>query len=86
MRYYAILKATTVSNYNRSRYCRHFHILEKLGASLGRIFSAIWREWVRELCHCDQSPLGIQLVVETQPFRVRFAPKIDIPDAMINIK
>ena len=86
MRYYARLKATTVSSYNCFRYCRHFHILKKLGACLGRVFSAIWGEWVNGLCHCDQSPLGTQLGVETQPLRASFGPKIDSPDAMANIK
>ena len=68
MRYYASLKITTVSSY----YCfvsigGHFHISEKLGASVGRVFSAIWGEWLGGLCHCNQSPLGTQLHVETQP-------------------
>ena len=54
----------------------HFHIFEKLGASLGRVFSAIWVEWVSGLCHCDQSPLGAQLEVETQLLRVTFWRKI----------
>ena len=86
MRYYASLKDTTVSSYNCLGYWGHFHILEKLGASLGRVFSAIWGEWVNGLCHCDQSPLGTQLGVETQPLRASFGPKIDSPDAMANIK
>ena len=77
MRYYASLKDTTVSSYNCLGYWGHFHILEKLGASLGRVFSAIWGEWVNGLCHCDQSPLGTQLGVETQTLRVTFGPKID---------
>ena len=86
MRYYASLKDTTVSSYNCLGYWGHFHILEKLGASLGRVFSAIWGEWVNGLCHCDQSPLGTQLEVETQPLRASFGTKIDSPDAMANIK
>ena len=49
---------------------------EKLGPSLGRVFSAIWGEWVSWLCHCDQSPMGIQLGAETQPLRVTFGPKM----------
>ena len=61
------LEATIVSSYNCFGDWRHFHILEKLGSSLGRVFSAIWGEWVSGLCHCDQSPLGTQLGVETQP-------------------
>ena len=76
MRYYPSLKATTVSSYNCFEYWRHFHILEKLGASLGRVFSEIWNEWVSGLCHCDQNPLGTQLRVETQPLRVTFGPKM----------
>ena len=52
----------------------------------GEYFFAICSEWVSELCHCDQSPLGTQLGVETQPLRVTFGPKIDSPDAMINIR
>ena len=58
MRYYASLKTTTVSSYNCFGYWDHFHVLENLGASLGRVFSAIWGDWLNELCHCDQSPLG----------------------------
>ena len=59
MRHYTSLKkATTVSTYNFFGYWKHFHILEKLGASLGRVFPVIWGEWVSALCHCDQSPLG----------------------------
>ena len=85
MRYYASLKATTMSSYNCFGYWKHFQILEKLGASLGRVFSAIWGEWISELCHCDQSPLGTQLGVETQPLQVTFGPKIDSPDAIITI-
>ena len=86
MRYYASLKATTVSSYNCFGCWGHFHILEKLGATLGRLFSEIWGDWVNGLCHCDQSALGTHLGVETQPHRVTFEPKIDIPNAMINIK
>ena len=67
MRYYASLKATTVSSYDSFGYCQHFHIFGKLGASLGRVFSAIWGEWVNGLYHCDQNPLGTQLGEETQP-------------------
>ena len=61
------LKATTVSSYNCFGYCRHFHILEKMSASLGRVLSVILGEWVSGLCHFDQNPLGTQLGVETQP-------------------
>ena len=86
MRYYASLKTTTVSSYNCFGYWGHFHILENLGATLGRVFSAIWGEWVNGLCHCDQSPLGTQLGVETQPLRVSFGQKIGTPKAMISIR
>ena len=69
----------------------HFHILEKLSSSLGRVFCAIWGEWVSGLCHCNQSPLGTKLGgplgtklgVETQPLRVTFGEKINSPNAMI---
>ena len=86
MRYFAILKGTTLSSYNCFGYWGHFHILEKLGASLGRVFPALSGEWVSGLCHCDQRPLGTQLGVETQPLRLTFGPKIYTPNAMINIK
>ena len=59
----------------------HFHILDKLGAGLGRVFSAIWGDWVSGLCHCDQNLLDIQLGVETQPLGVTFGPNIDSPNA-----
>ena len=65
MSYYASLKATTASSHNRFGYWKHFHISEKLSASLGRVFSAICGEWVSGLCHCDQSPPEMQLGVET---------------------
>ena len=42
VRYFASLKATTISSYTCFGYWGHFHILEKLGLSLGRVFSAIW--------------------------------------------
>ena len=61
----------------------HFHILEKLSSSLGRVFCAIWGEWVSGLCHCNQSPLGTNLGVETQPLRVTFGEKINNPNAII---
>ena len=48
-----------------------------LKATTVRVFSAIWGEWVSVLCHCDESPLGTQLGVETQPLQVTFGPKID---------
>ena len=64
----------------------HYHISEKQGASVGRVFSAISGEWLSGLYHCDQSPLGTQLLVETQPFRATFGPKIDSPNARINIR
>ena len=67
VRYYTSLKATTVLSYDSFGYWRHFHILGKLGASLGREFSAIWGEWVSGLSHCDQSPLGTPLGVRSQP-------------------
>ena len=65
-----------MSSYNCFGYWAHFHILENLGASLGRVFSAIWDELLSELCHCYQGPLSTQLGVETQPFQVTFEPKI----------
>ena len=86
MRYYASLKATKLSNYNGFGFWGHFCILEKLGWSLGREFSVIWSERLRGLGHCDQSPLGTQLGVENQTFRVTFGPKIDRPNAKINIR
>ena len=86
MMYYASLKSTTVSRYNCFGYWGHFHILEKLGASLGRVFSAISCEWLNRFCHFDQSPLGTQLGVETQPLRVSFGQKIGTPKAMISIR
>ena len=75
-----------MSSYNCFGYLGHFHILEKVGASLGRVFSAIWGEQVSELCHCNQSPLGTQLGVETQPLQATFGTKIDSPNTMINIR
>ena len=80
-----------MSNYNCFGYCGHFHILEKQSSSLGRVFCAIWGEWVSGLCHCNQSPLGTKLRgplgtklgVETQPLRVTFGEKINSPNAMI---
>ena len=42
MRYFASYKAITISSYTCFGYWGHFHILEKLGLSLGRVFSAIW--------------------------------------------
>ena len=68
------------------QYWGHFHISEKLGASVGRVFSAVWGEMLSGLYHCDQSPLGTQLHVETQPLRATFGPKIDSPKAVINIR
>ena len=67
MRYYASVKAPTVSNYICFGYSGHFHILEKLSSRLGKVFCAIWGEWVSGLCHCNQSPLGTQLGLESQP-------------------
>ena len=55
MKYFASLKATTVRSYNYFGYRGHFHILGKHVASLGRVISAIWGDWVSELCHCDQN-------------------------------
>ena len=63
-----------------------FSISEKLGAIVGRVFSAIWGEWLSGLCYCDQGPLGTQIHVETQPVRSTFGPKIDSPNAMINVR
>ena len=76
MRYYISLKATTMSSCNCSGYWGHFHIFEKLGAGLGRVFSEILSEWLSGLCHCDQSPLGTQFGVETQTLRVTFGQKL----------
>ena len=64
----------------------HFHILENLGASLGRVFSGIWAEWASGLRHCDQNPLGTKLGVETQSLQVTLGPKIGGPNAVINIR
>ena len=86
MRYYASLKATTVPRYYCFGYWGHFHILEKLGPSLGTVFSAIWSEWVSGLCHRNQSPLGTQLRVEIQPLQATLGPKSDSPNVMINIR
>ena len=86
MMYYTILEATTLSKYNCFGYWGYFHILEKLGVSLGRIFSTVWGGWVNGLRRCDQSLLGTQLGVETQPLRVTFGPNIDSPNAVINIR
>ena len=83
MRYYASLNATTVSNYNCFEYCGHFLILEKLSSNLERLFCAIWGEWISGLCHCNQSPMGPQSGVETQPLQVTFAAKINSPNRMI---
>ena len=80
---YASLKTTTVLSYNCIGYWEHFYILEKLGASLGRVFSAIWCEWLNGLWHCDQSPMGTLLGVDTQPLPVNFGSKIDSPNAVI---
>ena len=77
MRYYASLKATTVSGYNCFGYWGHFHILENLSASLRRVFSEVWFEWISGLFHYDQLSLSTQLSVETQPLRVTFGSKID---------
>ena len=65
-----------MSSCNCFGYRGHFHILAKLGASLVRVFSEIWGEWLSGLCHCDQSPLGTQLGVETQTLRVIFGSKL----------
>ena len=73
-----------MSSYNSFGYWGHFHILEKLGASLGGVFSAIWGKWLSGSWHRDQSPLGTQLGVETQPLPVTFGPKIDTPNVAIN--
>ena len=94
MRYFPNLKATTLSNYNffwggggwGGGYWGYLHIFEKVGASLGRVFSAISGDWLSGLCHCRQSPLGTQLGVETQRLRVTFWPKIDSSSAVINFR
>ena len=86
MRYYASLKATTVSRYNCFGYWGHFHTLENLGAGVGRVFSAIWGDWLSRLCHCHQSSLGTQLVVGIQPFQGTFGPKIGRSNVVINIR
>ena len=67
MRYYVSLKAITVSSYNSFGHWGHFHISEELGANLGKVFSAIWGGWLSGLWHCDQSSMGTQLGVETNP-------------------
>ena len=47
MRYYASLRPLQCQAITAlGMYWRHFHILENLDASLGRVFSAIWDEWV----------------------------------------
>ena len=53
----------------------HFNILEKLGADLERVFSAICGELLSWLRHCDQigkfltqTSMGIQLGLETQTY------------------
>ena len=74
-----------MSSYSCFLYLRNFDILEKLVASLGRVFSANWDEWVSRLCHIDQTQRGTQLRVKTQPLRVTFGPKIGSPNAIINI-
>ena len=74
-----------MSNYNCFGYWGHFHILENLGAGVGRVFSTIWSEWLSGLCHCHQNPMGTQLV-ETQPCQVPFGPKIDRSNVVINIR
>ena len=63
-----------------------FPLFEKLGASLGRVFSAIWGEWLSGLRHYDQSPLGTQLDADTKPLPLTFGPKLDSRNAVINIK
>ena len=40
--------------------------------------STFWKN-----CHCNQSPLGTQLGVETQPLRVTYGAKINSLNAMI---
>ena len=86
MRYYASLKATTLSSYNCFGYWGHLHIFGKRGGSLGRVICSTWGEWLSGICHFDQSPVGTQLAVETQPLQVTFRPIIDGPNAMINIR
>ena len=49
-----------LSSYNWFGYWGHFHILEKLDASLGRVFSGNWGGWLGELWLWDQSPPGIR--------------------------
>ena len=43
MSYYASLSATAMSSYNYFRHWGYFHILEKLGLSLGRVFSGYFQ-------------------------------------------
>ena len=63
-----------------------FPYFGKTECKSGESIFAICGEWVSGLYHCDQSPLGTQLGVKTQPLEVTFGPKIDSLDAMINIK
>ena len=72
MSYYSSLKITSGSSHTFLGYWGNFNILEKLGADLGRLFSAIWEDWFSGLKPCDQigrfpaqTPLGTQLGVVT---------------------
>ena len=85
MSYYTSLKATAGSRFTCFRYWGHFHILEKLKASLRRVFSAIWGEKLGWLRHCNQTLLGTQFSVEIQLLSVTFGPKINSSNAVINI-
>ena len=68
MRYYASLKAITVSSSNCFWVLGASPHFGKSGCkSRERVFSAIQDAWLSGLCHCDQNPLGTQLDVETQP-------------------
>ena len=71
MRYFASLKATVISSYTCFGYWEHFHVLEKLDLSLGRVFWGVMALKLGlslqfgVLWHCDQSSLGNQLGAET---------------------
>lgn len=64
MRYYASLEATSGSSHNSLGYWGNFHVLEKLGVSLARVFSA--NECLNGLRHRNKAPLGTHLGVKTQ--------------------
>ena len=73
VRHFASLKATTISSYTCFGYWGHFHILEKLGLSLGRVFSAIWGVmalWSKLTGHSIRCR-------DPNPSRSSFGPKTD---------